>query len=217
MLKRIVVGGSMIAASAALATVGIWYVNEHGPNAATVRPGGSAITLNESKGTSTTAIDTSSPRPTPTNGLRVVSPSSESQLGIGDTPTSSGGSSASLPGPESFGQYEQYKNNTSSLFGEIRIGDGTAAEAGKTVVVHYRGWLTNGQQFDESYARGKPYSFVIGEHRVILGWEEAIMGMKVGGKRRFIIPPAVGYGAQEQNGIPANSLLVFDVELLAVQ
>jgi len=104
------------------------------------------------------------------------------------------------------------------------VGKGTEAVAGKTVVVHYTGWLHDaaakdkrGKQFDSSVGRG-PFSFPLGAGRVIKGWDEGVAGMKVGGKRTLIIPPELGYGARGAGGvIPPNATLVFDVELLEVK
>jgi FKBP-type peptidyl-prolyl cis-trans isomerase len=102
---------------------------------------------------------------------------------------------------------------------DIRVGTGAVATLGKTATVHYTGWLENGKKFDSSVDRGEPFSFTLGEHRVILGWEEGVAGMKVGGKRQLKIPPAAGYGDRDKgNGlIPPNSTLIFDVELLKIQ
>lgn len=98
------------------------------------------------------------------------------------------------------------------------IGSGPVAVAGKTVSVHYTGWLTNGQKFDSSVDRGQPFSFPLGAGRVIKGWDEGVQGMKVGGKRKLTIPSELGYGTRGAGGvIPPNSILVFDVELLGVQ
>jgi FKBP-type peptidyl-prolyl cis-trans isomerase len=85
--------------------------------------------------------------------------------------------------------------------------------------VHYTGWLTNGKKFDSSVDAGKPFDFTIGNGEVIVGWEEGVTGMRVGGKRQLRIPPALGYGAEgTQDGtIPPNATLIFDIQLLGVQ
>ncbi len=99
------------------------------------------------------------------------------------------------------------------------IGTGAEALAGNTVTVNYIGTLTDGKKFDSSYDRGQPFSFILGAGQVIRGWDEGILGMKVGGKRKLVIPASLGYGSQSMgNGlIPANSTLIFEVELLGVQ
>ena len=100
---------------------------------------------------------------------------------------------------------------------DLVIGDGAAAAAGQQVKVHYTGWLTNGTQFDSSKDRNDPFVFPLGAGRVIKGWDEGVQGMKVGGKRKLTIPPALGYGARGAGGvIPPNATLVFEVELLGV-
>lgn len=96
-------------------------------------------------------------------------------------------------------------------------GSGAEAVAGKTVTVNYVGSLENGQVFDASANHGQPFSFTLGVGQVISGWDEGIVGMKVGGKRHLVIPADKAYGAQAVGSIPANSTLVFDVELLSVQ
>ena len=101
---------------------------------------------------------------------------------------------------------------------EIVVGAGTEAKTGNTVSVHYTGTLFNGTKFDSSLDHGEPFSFTIGQGSVIQGWEQGIPGMKVGGKRKLTIPPALAYGDRAVgNAIPANSTLVFEVELLSVQ
>jgi FKBP-type peptidyl-prolyl cis-trans isomerase len=103
-------------------------------------------------------------------------------------------------------------------FEDLQVGTGSEAKAGKTVDVHYTGWLTNGKKFDSSVDRGEPFSFRLGGGQVIRGWDEGVAGMKVGGKRKLTIPPDLGYGARGAGGvIPGNATLVFDVELLAVR
>ena len=101
---------------------------------------------------------------------------------------------------------------------DLKVGTGTTATNGKTVTVHYTGWLaSNGKKFDSSVDRGQPFMFDLGAGHVIKGWEEGVAGMKVGGKRQLRIPPDLGYGARGAGGvIPPNSTLLFDVELLGV-
>jgi len=99
-----------------------------------------------------------------------------------------------------------------------QIGSGAEATAGKTAVVHYTGWLMDGTKFDSSLDRNQPFSFPLGGGRVIKGWDEGVQGMKVGGKRTLIIPPALGYGAAGAGGvIPPNATLKFEVQLLDVK
>lgn len=98
------------------------------------------------------------------------------------------------------------------------VGTGESPKVGQTVTVHYTGTLENGTKFDSSVDHGQPYSFRIGTGVVIQGWDEGIMTMKVGGKRRLIVPPELGYGAAGRPPtIPPNSTLVFDIELLDVK
>lgn len=100
---------------------------------------------------------------------------------------------------------------------DVKAGTGDTAEAGKSVSVHYTGWLTNGTKFDSSKDRGQPFEFPLGGGRVIRGWDEGVQGMKVGGVRKLTIPPELGYGARGAGGvIPPNATLVFEVELLKV-
>ena len=101
---------------------------------------------------------------------------------------------------------------------DLKVGTGATAATGKTVTVHYTGWLaSNGKKFDSSVDRGQPFMFAIGAGQVIKGWEEGVAGMKVGGKRQLRIPPELGYGARGAGGvIPPNATLLFDVELLGV-
>ena len=101
---------------------------------------------------------------------------------------------------------------------DLVLGTGAAASSGQTVVVHYRGTLEDGRQFDASYDRGTPFSFPLGAGRVIKGWDEGVQGMKVGGKRKLVIPPDLGYGTRGAGGvIPPNATLIFEVELLEVK
>ncbi len=103
-------------------------------------------------------------------------------------------------------------------YDDLVEGDGAVAEVGQQVSVHYTGWLTDGSKFDSSVDRNEPFSFSLGRGMVIRGWDEGVVGMKVGGKRKLTIPPQLGYGAQGAGGvIPPNATLVFDVELLDIR
>lgn len=101
---------------------------------------------------------------------------------------------------------------------DVEVGNGASPQSGQQVVVHYSGYLTNGTKFDSSVDSGEALAFAIGVGQVIRGWDEGVMSMKAGGKRKLIIPPQLGYGA---NGapplIPPNAELIFDVELLEVK
>ncbi len=98
---------------------------------------------------------------------------------------------------------------------ELDVGTGEEATAGRTVVVHYTGWLESGEKFDSSKDRDDPFSFLLGLGQVIAGWDEGVQGMKIGGSRKLTIPPQLGYGARGAGGvIPPNATLVFEVELL---
>ena len=100
---------------------------------------------------------------------------------------------------------------------EMKVGSGAEAKVGQRVSVHYTGWLTNGQKFDSSLDRGKPFQFNLGQGEVIQGWDKGVQGMKIGGKRKLTIPSHMGYGARGAGGvIPPNATLVFEVELLAL-
>jgi FKBP-type peptidyl-prolyl cis-trans isomerase len=100
---------------------------------------------------------------------------------------------------------------------DVVVGKGAAAKAGDKVKVHYTGTLTNGTEFDSSRKRNQPFEFVLGQGKVIKGWDQGVAGMKVGGKRKLTIPPGLGYGARGAGAtIPPNSTLLFDVELVEI-
>ena len=100
---------------------------------------------------------------------------------------------------------------------DITEGDGKAAVKGALITAHYRGTLRNGTQFDSSYDRGQPFQCVIGTGRVIKGWDQGIIGMKVGGKRKLEVPAHLAYGERAMGAlIPAHSDLNFEIELLEV-
>jgi FKBP-type peptidyl-prolyl cis-trans isomerase len=108
---------------------------------------------------------------------------------------------------------------------DLKTGAGPAIQAGQTAVVQYTGWLYSesapehkGQKFDSSLDHGQPFDFPLGAGHVIAGWDQGVVGMQVGGQRRLVIPPDLGYGARGAGGvIPPNATLVFDVELVAIQ
>ena len=101
---------------------------------------------------------------------------------------------------------------------DITAGQGAEAAADRTVSVHYTGWLPNGEKFDSSRDRNEPFSFSLGAGQVIAGWDEGVAGMKVGGRRKLVIPADLGYGtAGAPPDIPPGATLVFDVELLDVR
>ena len=120
-------------------------------------------------------------------------------------------SNSNSPSSDNFKQFEQYKDSQDALFADLVKGNGPEVVAGQTVSVKYKGWLTNGQLFDQSI--NQPFVFKVGEGKVISGFEQLTIGMKVGGLRRMIIPPSLGYGPEGYGPIPANSVLVFDVQL----
>ncbi|MDX1593880.1 MAG: FKBP-type peptidyl-prolyl cis-trans isomerase [Gammaproteobacteria bacterium] len=101
---------------------------------------------------------------------------------------------------------------------DLAVGDGVEATGpGQTVEVHYTGWLENGTKFDSSVERGESFTFPLGVGMVIRGWDEGVTGMRVGGRRRLIIPSGLGYGSRGAGGvIPPDATLVFEVELLGV-
>jgi FKBP-type peptidyl-prolyl cis-trans isomerase len=147
--------------------------------------------------------------------------------GVGTSVNSGSGSSstsndaAKLLDPTTFAQYDKYKDAQSASFIDLAVGSGTAVTSGSQVAVVYKGWLTNGTLFDatKTGTAGKlqAFGFVEGQHQVISGWEAALAGVKQGGVRLLIIPPAVGYGATATGSIPANSVLIFQVEVVQVK
>lgn len=101
---------------------------------------------------------------------------------------------------------------------ELVVGAGPPVRLGQRVEVHYTGWLTDGTKFDSSHDRGRTFHFKLGSGEAILGWDDGIPGMQVGGKRRLTVPPDLAYGRRGRRGlIPGNATLVFEVELLAIE
>lgn len=100
---------------------------------------------------------------------------------------------------------------------DLKVGSGREVTTGDIVVMHYIGTLENGQKFDSSLDRGQPFETRIGVGQVIQGWDMSVPGMKVGGRRKLVIPPALGYGERAIGSIPENSTLIFEVELLEIK
>ena len=126
-----------------------------------------------------------------------------------------------LPTPEQFSVYEEYANAESTQYIDIVVGAGQEVVPGDAAALVYSGWLTDGTLFDQTRQNEEgllePFVFTLGQGSVIQGWEQGIAGMKVGGKRRLIIPPQLGYGQSGNAGIPPNAQLIFDVELVQAQ
>ena len=114
------------------------------------------------------------------------------------------------------------KTSSGLQYEDVKVGTGDSPKNGQIAVVHYTGWLwengVKGKKFDSSVDRGQPFSFPVGQGRVIKGWDEGVATMKVGGKRILLIPPSLGYGARGAGGaIPPNATLIFEVELLEIK
>ncbi|MHC2144964.1 FKBP-type peptidyl-prolyl cis-trans isomerase [Pseudomonas sp. 210_17 TE3656] len=99
---------------------------------------------------------------------------------------------------------------------DIQLGEGKEAVKGALITTQYTGWLEDGTKFDSSYDRGKPFQCVIGTGRVIKGWDQGLMGMKVGGKRKLLVPSHLAYGERSMGAITPHSNLTFEIELLEV-
>jgi peptidylprolyl isomerase len=124
--------------------------------------------------------------------------------------------------PEKKGESKMTKTSSGLQYEDTKVGTGASPQKGQTCVMHYTGWLwengAKGKKFDSSLDRGTPFSFPLGQGRVIKGWDEGVATMKVGGKRTLLIPPDLGYGSRGAGGvIPPNATLLFEVELLEVK
>jgi peptidylprolyl isomerase len=146
----------------------------------------------------------------------VVVPTSRPALAAATAP-------APLPPPTKVGKayaiHEEIDKHTTESGMEIqdvRVGDGPTPKSGDQVTVNYTGWLSDGKVFDSTSKTGQPFAFGLGKGTVIKGWEEGVATMKLGGMRILTIPPALGYGSRASGSIPANSTLVFEVELLGI-
>ena len=125
------------------------------------------------------------------------------------------------PGAEK-GEKKMTKTSSGLQYEDVKVGTGDSPKTGQLAVVHYTGWLwengAKGKKFDSSVDRGQPFSFPVGQGRVIKGWDEGVATMKVGGQRILLIPPDLGYGSRGAGGaIPPNATLIFEVELLEIK
>ena len=126
------------------------------------------------------------------------------------------GASTSQPSAQPTPQSQPASSGKLQIVDE-KIGSGAAVKKGDTVEINYVGTLANGTKFDASADHGGPFTTQIGVGQVIKGWDEGIIGMKVGGKRKLVIPPLLGYGDQSVGSIPPNSTLIFQVELVGIK
>jgi len=222
-MKRAVITVVGVSAVVTVLSAGAWVWASSKKDSSPVSSAGGSVVISGSGGDSKgseedVTMNAQAPAQTP-------APTTQTNKGVATSTTNStranatadNSPAASLPEPSGFGVYDQYKNAANALYIDVAQGTGAVAANGNTLSVGYRGWLTDGKEFDESYSRNQPFSFVMGAHSVIAGWEQGLMGMKVGGKRRLVIPPVVGYGDAATGSIPADSLLVFDVELVSVK
>jgi len=153
---------------------------------------------------------------TPAEPVAAAAPAAPATPAAAATPAAPVVVGSATPGPAA----------ESLIVNDTKVGTGREATSGATVYMHYTGWLyrplaknMRGRQFDSSIPRGEPLDFVLGTGRVIKGWDQGIVGMKVGGKRTLIIPSELAYGSRAApgGGIPPNSALIFDVELIDVK
>ena len=108
--------------------------------------------------------------------------------------------------------------NGELIIEDLKVGEGSEVVKYNIVTVNYTGWLTDGTKFDSSLNPGRsPFRFTVGGGQVIKGWDEGLIGMKAGGKRKLTIPPSMGYGNQDMGVIPPNSTLVFEIDLLVIE
>ncbi|MCC6850184.1 MAG: FKBP-type peptidyl-prolyl cis-trans isomerase [Deltaproteobacteria bacterium] len=140
-------------------------------------------------------------------------------LAVGCERSQEAGRDAGAPAEKAGTMVENLETTPSGLqYVDLERGAGASPQKGQTAVVHYTGWLVDGKKFDSSKDRGQPFTFAVGRGQVIKGWDEGVATMKVGGVRKLVIPPDLGYGARGAGGvIPPNATLTFEVELLEVR
>lgn len=125
---------------------------------------------------------------------------------------------SSQSGPAKVDEADYQTTDSGLKYAILKKSDGEKPQSGQTVAVHYSGWLPDGKNFDSSYKRNKPFEFMLGQGQVIRGWDEGISLLKKGEKAQLVIPPELGYGQRGIPGvIPANSTLIFDVELVDIK
>ena len=173
------------------------------PAASEVRPAAKAAAVNPAAPPAELDPSESNPR------LFAMAPEASDQVAQG--------SAADLLGGEMEASKERMTPSGLKIT-DLVEGTGAEAQSGNTVSVNYRGTLTNGQEFDSSYRRNQAFTFPLGGGRVIRGWDEGVVGMKEGGKRRLVIPPDLAYGSRGAGGvIGPNETLIFEIELVKVQ
>ena len=173
------------------------------PEASEVRPAAKAAAVNPAAPPAELDPNESNPR------LFAMAPEPSEQVAQG--------SAADLLGGEMEATKERMTSSGLKIT-DLVEGTGTEAQSGNTVSVNYRGTLTSGQEFDSSYRRNQAFTFPLGGGRVIRGWDEGVVGMKEGGKRRLVIPPDLAYGSRGAGGvIGPNETLIFEIELVKVQ
>lgn len=222
MRKLVVVSGSIGIVVLAAAGLTGWVMTRPAPEP--VNSKGGSVALDTSSGnkdgsSSGLAVGQSNGGGTqgvPLGGQSVDGNSAGSGAGSDDAVGSSG-KPGPVPTAKELADYAQYKNSTEVHFIDYLPGKGVEAKATDKLVVNYTGWLGDGRKFDDTYSKGQPFVFVPEEKKVITGFAAGVVGMKVGGRRRIIVPPAGGYGAQGKDPVPPNSLLIFDVEMVAAQ
>ncbi len=216
--REIIIGVSAFAVALTMAGGGLWW---HGHSQHNKQLSATAAKTTSNPNISLNQDD-------PSGGLSVSGQASNlGQLGTGGDnggQSQNGGNGSGGSGSvdaSTFKQYEKYQNNKDALFGDIQAGSGAKLGAGQKASIYYKVWLTNGTLVDQSpvssSGQPQPFNLTLGAHQVIPGLEEGIYGMKAGGKRLVIVPPAVGYGSKGQGAVPPNAILVFQVQLVSVQ
>ena len=167
-----------------------------------------------SKSTVSAPVEPATPGETPP--VEPVTPPAEEAAPGGEGPLAPGAEGPVAPGADTTKESKMVTTPSGLKYEDIAVGTGEQAVSGDTVKVHYTGTLEDGTKFDSSVDRGVPFDFKLGAGMVIKGWDEGVAGMKVGGKRKLVIPPDLAYGPSGKGPIPPNSTLIFEVELLSI-